>query len=448
MSLYNRTGILALIITLGWNCLLSTRTFGQGLGNSPYSSLGMGEFYGEGYSDNTGMGQSGVSTANGFQINNLNPALWVRNRFTTLDIGLIGQYKDIASGTSRQRNAGGNLAYVSLAFPVGPKWTLGASLKPYSFVDFENTSTRTIPGAPGSPIVDGNGNVTGYGNSGDAIYYNTGKGGVNKASITNAFQVGKYLSLGLESSFFFGNVRKASEVLLPIGQAPYYLVGVSERTTYSDFGFRAGAALRIPIKKNNKMNLNLGGAYSFKTNLNARQTTTFELSQDSFVIPGASDTLTNNAGGYLTVPTQYQVGVSLEWPFKLVISADYNQQSWSEYRGFNASSDGMRNVGRVNVGVEYLPRFASLNYFDLVRYRVGFSHGKTPYSINNQDIKDTNVSLGFTFPMGRGYQNFISIALVGGQRGAIGNGMVRERYGRAVLGITLLDRWFVKQKID
>jgi hypothetical protein len=50
--------------------------------------------------------------------------------------------------------------------------------------------------------------------------------------------------------------------------------------------------------------------------------------------------------------------------------------------------------------------------------------------------------------MGRGYQNFLSVALVGGQRGSAGAGMIRERYGRAVLGITLLERWFTKQKID
>ncbi|WP_229253743.1 outer membrane protein transport protein [Dyadobacter sp. NIV53] len=429
MSLYNRIGILA--ITLGWICLISTQTNAQGLGNSPYSSLGMGEFYGDGFSANTGMGQSGVSTANGFQINNLNPALWVKNRFTTLDIGVIGQYKAIASGTDRQQNAGGNLAYVALAFPVSAKWTLGASLKPYSFVDFDNSSTRNVPGTPF-----------------DAVYYTTGKGGVNKASITNAFQIGKYLSLGLESSYFFGNIRRASEVLLPLGEPPYYLVGISERTTYSDFAFRGGAALRIPLKKDNKLNLNLGASYSFKTNLNASQTSIFELSQGSNVITAASDTVTNEIKGYLTLPTQYQVGMSLEWPFKLIVSADYNSQSWSQYRGFDKQNGGLKNVGRVNLGVEYLPRFSSLSYFDNVRYRVGFSYGKTPYMVDNKDVNDTNVSLGFTFPMGRGYQNFISIAFVGGQRGAMGTGMVRERYGRAVLGITLLEKWFVKQKID
>ena len=438
MSLYSRFRILTFAITLIWSCtFMAPALKAQGLGNSPYSSLGMGEFYGESYSDNTGMGQSGVSTSSGFQVNNLNPALWVRNRFTTLDIGLIGQYKDIASGNRNQRNSGGNLGYVSLSFPVSPKWALGVSLKPYTFVDYENTSTRQVSGTPAT-----------------AFYSTTGKGGINKASLTNSFQIGKYLSIGLESSYFFGNVRKSSEVALPminpetgVLEQDVYLVSLNDRTTYSDISFRGGAALRIPIKKNNKLNLNLGGAYSLSTSINANQTTSFEVTQSSFNILDP-DTLVNNAGGGLKTPEQFQVGASLEWPFKLVISADYNRQSWSQYRSFTGTNDGLKDIGRVNVGLEYLPRFTSLKYFDLVRYRIGFSHGKTPYSVNNRDVNDTNVSLGFTFPMGRGYQNFLSIAVVAGQRGNTGNGMIRERYGRAVLGITLLERWFVKQKID
>ncbi|QRR04161.1 hypothetical protein HWI92_11975 [Dyadobacter sandarakinus] len=389
----------------------------------------MGEFYGEGFSDNTGMGQSGVSTASGFQINNLNPALWVRNRFTTLDIGLIGQYKDITSGSRNQRNAGGNLGYVSLAFPVHPRWVIGVSIKPYSFVDYGDSTSRQVQGTGAI-----------------ANYFTTGKGGLNKASITNSVQINRYLSLGLETSYFFGNVRKATEVSLPVSGSGDYLVSLNERTTYSDIAFRAGAAVRVPLKKN-KVNLNLGGAYSFGANINSNQTTSFEVTQNSFPVL-QPDTLSNNLGGILKTPNQFQAGASLEWPLKFVISADYNRQYWSQYRGFAGADDNLRDVGRINVGAEWLPKFTSLKYLDIVRYRIGFSYGSTPYMINNRDIKDASVSLGITFPMGRGYQNLISFAFVGGQRGGTGSGLIRERYGRVVLGITLLERWFQKQKID
>ncbi|ACT96402.1 hypothetical protein [Dyadobacter fermentans] len=391
----------------------------------------MGEFYGDAYSDNTAMGGSGVSTGGGFQINNLNPALWVRNRFTTLDVGLVGQYKEVASGNLQQRNAGGNLAYLSLSFPVTPRWVIGASLKPYSFIDYENSFTRPVSGSTGV-----------------AEYTVSGKGGVNKASLVNSFQIGRYVSLGLESSYFFGNVRRSSDVLLYAnGAASDYLVSLNERNTYSDIAFRAGGTVRIPLKKANKLNLNLGGAYSFGTSLNATKTTSFELTQGSFPV-ALPDTLENNLGGSMKVPEQYQVGASLEWPFKMIVSVDYSHQSWSQYRGFGNVNESLNDVNRMHVGVEYLPRFTSLNYFDIVRYRLGFSHGNTPYTIGATKIKDTNVSLGFTFPMGRGYANFLSVALVGGQRGVNSNGAIRERYGKVVLGITLLEKWFQKRLIE
>lgn len=429
MSLYSRIGIVTLAITLGWGCTNLAKA--QGLGNSPYSSLGMGEFYGDAYSDNTAMGGSGVSTGGGFQINNLNPALWVRNRFTTLDVGLVGQYKEVASGNLQQRNAGGNLAYLSLSFPVTPRWVIGASLKPYSFIDYENSFTRPVSGSTGV-----------------AEYTVSGKGGVNKASLVNSFQIGRYVSLGLESSYFFGNVRRSSDVLLYAnGAASDYLVSLNERNTYSDIAFRAGGTVRIPLKKANKLNLNLGGAYSFGTSLNATKTTSFELTQGSFPV-ALPDTLENNLGGSMKVPEQYQVGASLEWPFKMIVSVDYSHQSWSQYRGFGNVNESLNDVNRMHVGVEYLPRFTSLNYFDIVRYRLGFSHGNTPYTIGATKIKDTNVSLGFTFPMGRGYANFLSVALVGGQRGVNSNGAIRERYGKVVLGITLLEKWFQKRLIE
>ena len=429
MSLYSRIGIITLAITLGWSCTNLAKA--QGLGNSPYSSLGMGEFYGDAYSDNTGMGGAGVASGSGFQVNNLNPALWVRNRFTTLDVGLVGHYKDIASGNLKQGNAGGNLAYLSLSFPITPRWVIGANLKPYSFIDFENTFTRPVAGSPGI-----------------AEYTVSGKGGVNKASVVNSFQIGRYVSLGLESSYFFGNVRRASDVSLYVNGVPSdYIVSLNERNTYSDVAFRAGGTVRIPLKKENKLNLNLGGAYSFSTSLNATKTTSFELTQGSFPV-AAPDTLENNLGGAMKVPEQYQVGATLEWPFKMTLSVDYSHQSWSQYRGFGNVNEALRDVNRLHVGAEYIPKFASLNYFDNVRYRIGFSTGNTPYVIGNTKVNDTNVSLGFTFPMGRGYANFLSVALVGGQRGTNSGGAIRERYGRVVLGVTLLERWFEKRRID
>jgi hypothetical protein len=430
MSPYKTNKSLAVFIGLFLLTFVLSPTFGQGLGNSPYTVLGVGEPYNDEFASNIASGGAGVSSSNGIHINNLNPALWVRNRYATYEFGALSQYKEISSPTAKQRDFGANIGYLALSLPAAPKWSIGLSLKPYSFVDFESRTNGKVPG-------------TIY----NTYYYYSGKGAINKVSLTNAILLGKYISVGLEASYLFGNVRRASESQLLIGDGRDYLVSRTERNSYRDFAFRAGTAVRIPLKQDNKLNLNLGGTYSLGTDLNARQTTSFESTLNTFPV-GVADTLSNNTKGGIRLPSQYRVGASLEWPYKFSVAVDYEQQNWSEYRSFANSNDGLTNAGRVHMGLEYIPKITSTRYFNLVEYRLGFSHGRLPYNPTGLDLNDSNLSLGASFPIGRGGNSF-TLALVGGQRGVISTQSIKERYGRVVLGLTLVDAsWFQKQKID
>ncbi len=436
MSIYkNNKTVTALLLGTVISMTSLPKVQAQGLGNSPYSVLGVGESYNDAFSTNQGMGGAGVSTSNGIHINNVNPALWVRSRVTTFEFGAISQYKEIKSPSASQRDFGANIGYLALSLPAGRRWTTGLSLKPYSFVDFESRTNGKVSG-------------TIY----DTYYYYSGKGAINQVSFNNAFQVGKYVSLGLESSYLFGNVRRASESQLLIGDGADYLVSRTERNSYADFFFRAGTAVRIPIKKDNKLNLNLGGTYSFGKNLKARQTTSFELSNQGGLGVGVPDTLSNNAKGGIRLPAQYRIGASLEWPYKLTLAVDYSRQSWSQYRSFGGNNDGLVDAGRIHLGLEYIPQLAaSAGYFKKVEYRLGFSSGAMPYSPGGAQLRDNSLSFGGTFPVGQNGNspNSFTLSFIAGQRGAISDLAIQERYGKVVLGITLVDNsWFSKVRID
>lgn len=438
MSLYSRIRNVATSLLLGGLLLgFQSPTFAQGLGNSPYTLLGIGELYSEGFGSSQSMGEAGVASSNGIHVNNLNPALWANNRITTLEFGAIGQYKNIEAPSKSQRDFGANLSYFVLAFPVAPKWTSGISLKPYSFIDYESRNTGKVPGSI-------------Y----DAYYTYKGKGAVNKAAFTNAFQIGKYVTVGLEASYLFGNVKKSSESLINIGDGKDYTATRNERTSYSDIALRGGAAVRIPIAKDkitklNKLFLNLGGTYSFGNDINAQQTSSIDLSQNTFVI-GVPDTLTHNEKGNVHLPSQYRLGASLEWPYKLTLAVDFEHQAWNNYKSFSNSSDGLSDVNKVHVGMEYIPNIRSTTgYFNQVAYRIGFSHGNMPYTpVGQKELKDSNVSLGFSFPIGRS-ANTVTLTLIGGSRGVVSDQSFKETYGRVIFGLSLSDRdWFRKQKID
>jgi hypothetical protein len=81
----------------------------QGQGNSPYNTLGIGEITEESVAAQDMMGGTGVSFANSFYINHINPAMLVKNRtvglnkYVAFNIGLKGGYKTLNQGNKVRR---------------------------------------------------------------------------------------------------------------------------------------------------------------------------------------------------------------------------------------------------------------------------------------------------------------------------------------------------------
>src|SRR5688500_9568542 len=91
--------------------LVSGTAAAQGLGNSPYSRIGLGDIIGNtGSIRNLGMGGTGVSTANGFQLNSINPALLYYNNFTVLDFSVASQVKRISDSENDQVDGNASLS--------------------------------------------------------------------------------------------------------------------------------------------------------------------------------------------------------------------------------------------------------------------------------------------------------------------------------------------------
>lgn len=407
---------------------LQTKVFAQGLGNSPYSAIGVGEFLSPAYSPNNGMGDAGVSSANPLYINSLNPALLARNRYTMFDVGVVGQYKGLQDTKQNQRDFGGNLGYLALAFPVAPKWSAGISLKPYSFVNYQQNSYSRI----GTSIYE-------------AQYVYSGKGGLNQINFTNGFQVTKNLNLGIEGTYLFGNFNRSVTSQLRIGDGRDYIVSRDDRLNFSDASLKLGAAWKQKLKGDHY--LNFGGTYNLQSSVATTRNTTIEVLNSSSSPVTNPDTITQ-ANLKVTLPAKWRVGLSYEYQYRLMISADYERQNWSEYVGVSGTNENMRNGQSYHFGLEYMPKYNSTKYWDLVFYRAGFSYNQTPLVINGKPVDDMNVSLGMSLPVGRNFVNLINISFVAGQRGSVSAQTFRERYARVVIGFSLKDIWFQKFKVD
>ena len=416
----------------------SPMVLAQGLGNSPYSALGIGELYSQGNVTNMGMGGLGISNASPFYLNMQNPALLARRtRFTVFEVGLIGQSKSLTQnlngGLQNQRDFGGNLGYLALAFPANSRWNMAISLKPYTYVDYTTRQYRAVPG-------------TIY----EAEYNYTGRGGLNKATFTNGFRLGKNIFVGGEASFLFGNITNSSDSRVLINDAS---VGIQDtrvtrlnRVNYSDIVWKFGAAWRPKLSE--KWSLNLGATYDPQTRINARETDIYQQTSLTGVAISGADTLRTESNGRATLPQQMHFGISLEKNNIFLFGVDVGFQKWGQYRTITNQPGNLVDGMTVSTGLEYTPKANSTRYRDLITYRLGFQYNQLPYTVEGKQINDVNGSLGLSLPLGAYLVNHITLSVVGGQRGVLTGSQIREQYVRVALGFSLNDWWFRKQVVD
>jgi hypothetical protein len=431
--------VLAIIIIAFLTGMTTGLVRAQGLGNAPYSSLGLGEVYGSANIANLGMGGIGISNSSNFYLNSQNPALLARRqRFTIFEVGLLGQTKSLTqfvNGSQQaQRSVGGNLNYLALAFPGSSRWNMAISLRPYSYVDY---TTRQFVSIPGSPYT--------------SEYENTGKGALNRASYASGVRLGKNVYVGAEASYVFGNVTTSG--IARVGRlSEGAFLGSSDpdvsqlnRTNYKNGQIRIGGAWRPKLSE--KWVLNLGATHEFNATLKAASTSIYQqsISGQSIANP---DTLSSSLNGSVTVPQQTHIGISFEQPNKLTIGFDAGYQPWSRF----VTASGQRNTLSDSyygaAGLEYVPKSNSNKYWNLVSYRAGLRFQQTPYVIDGRRIVDISASVGLSLPIGSYLVNNLNIAVVGGQRGVVLGQQVREQYVKVALGVSLSDWWFRKPVLD
>ncbi|MBC8083222.1 MAG: hypothetical protein H7Z21_08425 [Hymenobacter sp.] len=436
-------GLLALtLLSLG----TATRSHAQRLGNSPYSRLGLGDtYFNTGGVRQMGMGGTGLAAPNGVQVNDLNPALLYYMNRTTWEVAVSGQYKTVRNNAQAQKTGSATLGYFALSVPLSTRWGAAIGLKPYSAVDYESVETGIVANDPARTRVENR-----Y----------RGEGDLSEAYFAQGVRVAKGLSVGLTASYVFGSIDLSTGT--QVGSVDNNRVTSLEHISYSDFRFRSGIHYRS--KFNDKLNYNLGGVYSFQTNLNGERLLTQQTSlADGSQVSGVESIVLADGTGYAVLPALGQLGISLDNNKNWSANLDVAQQQWSKFRSFNerggTTGVPLNNTFRVSAGGELVPDPTSVdNYFKRVSYRVGISVAEMPYRPGGQTLYDRAVSWGFSLPVSASplEASTVSLAFTYGQRGntdvrTVGSGVernIREDYLRAQVGITLNNRWFIKRRIE
>ncbi|MDB5233427.1 MAG: hypothetical protein JWR44_420 [Hymenobacter sp.] len=417
----------------------------QGLGNSPYSRIGLGDFNANtGGVRQMGMGGVGLAAPNSVNVNELNPALLYYTGRTTFEAGYNGQYKTVKNATASNRSGSGTLGYFALSVPLSTKWGAAVGLKPVSSVDYESNAIQDVQGT-----TQGTDRV---------LKQYKGTGGISEAYFGQGFRITKAFTVGVTASYVFGVIDETTGTTVAVANSEDQLVKSVDRThtRYSDFAFRAGGHYRQKLNKG--LTMNLAGVYSFGHNLNGQQTVTQEREAVDGTLIGTASAVRDGRGSSY-VPALAQVGVSFDNDKNWSINADVSQQQWSKFNSFSTVGPALNNTLRFGLGGEISPEPGSVDhYFRRVTYRAGLSLAQLPYQPGGKMLYDRAVSWGFAFPLPTASAleaTTFSLAFTYGVRGntdvlnaATGTSNVQENYIRGQLGITLNNRWFIKRRLQ
>ena len=408
---------------------------GQATGTyTPYSIYGVGDLAQPGTAWNKTMGGVGVGVRNNRYLNLLNPAaVTARDSLAFMtDFSLYSDNKMFQQGNIKSASNTFNINDLAMSFPLWHGTAMMVGIQPFSDTGFGYSFNYTDP-----DLIGRTGNIT---------YSANGNGSIYKGFVAAGARIGKRLSVGAQWNYYFGKIEKT--YYTTFNDASYNSIrnGSVVRLTGSNFKF--GVQYEQPL--GTALVLGVGATYTTAANLGG----TAENSRFS-AGTAASDTLyfksdRLGADSKVQLAGEIGVGLSLKDNGRWMFAADYTRSDWTACgldgnRAFTASKSFSSTVAEAyRVGFELIPNRNDIRYYlNHVAYRAGAYHKKEYYLLDGNRVTSTGITLGVTLPIVNNY-NGLTLGVDFGQRGAVSDKMVRERYINFSIGFNLFDIWFRK----
>ncbi|MFN5087061.1 MAG: hypothetical protein ACK5EF_01670 [Bacteroidota bacterium] len=418
----------------------------QQLSVSPYSLFGAGWAQPQANAYQQFLGGASAADRNPWYLNPDQPASLSAIKYTTLDFG--GQWSAIyqSNGDQSLLNRTGGFNAFGIAVPLIKGMGISGSLRPYTVVgyDFQQSGKDSA--------------------FGDWIQKYVGRGGLSAAALTWSWSPIKYLSVGATARYLFGSADRSTKVYFTDGRFDF--AGKVERVLVSDWRWNAGAQLILPLGSNE---LVAGVQYEPRAELAAIQNYnwySFKTNSDGAELPLDTITAVNGATGNIAFGGRNAVG--LRWATNRknallpawTLSGHYERTNVGEHRDFNAVQSGFYRgysqtfIAQTSVVPSLLITKRKLSgYFSQVQYVASLRHDRFGLFLGGQEVRGWSGNLGMAMPVGG--RSFIPgdvkvatvhVGLNFGSTGSVNNGLVREQYLRAAVGLTLNDQWFMKAK--
>ena len=403
-------------LLIAWLIFLPV-THAQNSTSSPFSIFGIGEIEKRDFGRTVGMGTVGIGFQSRNFLNRSNPAglSAIDTLRFILDVSAAVKFSQFRVSEDKEQSTDFNFKNLAVGVRLSKRWTASVGLGPYSNVGYKIKTHVPVEGTSDN----------------EDIFF-SGNGGVNKFYWANAFELFRGFSLGITSSYLFGNYAQNEEMSV---------FSINDTYTVSQIYFDFGAQYSYWFGQHT--NVTVGGVYGYESKMSIQQTQ---------IITGKyGEKRKPDMGTY--IPESYGVGFSVlrnkkagEW----ILAADYRYQNWSVDRTTHKKSGytlAYADSRTYNIGLQLTPNTQRPEkYIQLIRFQLGASYNQSYLKVNGYQLNDYSVSVGVGLPFARSNFSYVNIALIVGESATGKRGGITERYALLSVNLSLIERWFAKHQ--
>jgi len=432
---------------------ITLNAVGQSNSQSPFSIYGIGDAQLSPASTYMGTGHAQIAMLSTVSINPLNPATFSQIARPVFNFDLRAETLVLDNATSNQSNTLVSISNLTFAFPLlvraKRKRNAGISfgLLPRTQSGYETLTQETIP------------------DLGAVDYLFTGDGGLNEMYLGLGYDIIRdsgavnTLSLGVRGQYVFGNIeRNRYTIFSPTVRASN--VSRENQIEVSDGDFQLGVTYlrKLYVNREDETGFFSAGAYfQPSSNLSASErdyvyTYTGDVTNPNQDI-GVIDTVLNeDSGSEVVYPSSFGLGLGLSLNNRWNFGLDLASTSWSELSIGGVNAD-LNNSSRISFGTEFVPDITAYKrFFEVMRYRAGFSLQQTRLDVNGGQPLRYGINLGLGIPLFASRStSMFNVAFEYARRDG-GNIQVSETYFNFQFGVSITpnvyDKWFNKRKYD
>lgn len=380
-------------------------------------------------------------------VNPFNPASYaaVEEESFVFDIGVNIQSSVLRNDAKSQTDADGNVAYLTVAFPVTKWWKMSAGILPYSTVNYESTQMHYDPLTLSDvkTIYAGNGGVT-------QMYWGSG------------FNIGKRLSLGFNLNYINGSITRAITYDFQGRDSTYCINSRRQKDTYvNNLLVDVGVQYRQPLGE--RHTLHLGATCRMPRHMGLAD----EAMVYTYYATGGAEYLFDTIfpqrgteGSFtsgLHQPLTVGVGIALERNDRWEVAADGYYAPYSgvryeenpDYNIFGTSALREEPNWRLALGGEWKGTMDAGSYWRRIGISAGvyYNSGRLALEVAGQHYRLDEIGggVGISLPMRKG-RSVLNLAVGYSSFGS--SDLLRRDCVTVGVTVGSCERWFVKRKYN